>query len=75
MTPRPLDTSPEGWAVQREALARMGGEGRIRTAIELSEAVRTLRLEGILARNPHWTRAEAVQSLLGVVPGSSSDLP
>jgi hypothetical protein len=64
MTRRPLDTSPEGWQVQRRALDCMGGEGRVRTAIELSEAVREIQLSGLLARNPTWTRADAVQWLL-----------
>lgn len=65
MITRPLDTTHEGWQIQREALARLGGEARVRTAIELSETVRTLRLEGVLARNPRWSRAEAIRSLIG----------
>jgi hypothetical protein len=68
MTTRPLDTTLEGWQLQREALSGMGGEARVRTAIELSEAVRTLQVEGILARNPEWSRAEAVRSLIGGTP-------
>jgi hypothetical protein len=65
MSTQPLDTTVEGWLVQREALARLSGEARVRTAIELSEAVRTLQLEGILARNPEWSRSEAIQFLIG----------
>jgi hypothetical protein len=64
MSTTPLDTTSEAWLVQREALARMGGEARVQTAIELSEAVRVLQMEGILARNPGWSRSEAIQYLL-----------
>jgi hypothetical protein len=64
MSTIPRDTTSEAWLVQREALARIGGEARVQTAIELSEAVRALQLEGILTRNPGWSRSEAVQHLL-----------
>ncbi|MGH7555209.1 MAG: hypothetical protein ACREMQ_19575 [Longimicrobiales bacterium] len=50
MATRPRDTSPDAWAQQQAALARLGAEGRVRMAIELSESVRSIQLEGILAR-------------------------
>jgi hypothetical protein len=66
MSTKPLDTAAEGWAIQRDALEKLGGEGRVRTAIELSEAVREMQLQGILARNASWTRSDAVRWLLEV---------
>jgi hypothetical protein len=64
MSTKPIDTTAEGWAIQRNALEQLGGEGRVRTAIELSEAVREMQLQGILARNASWTRSDAVRWLL-----------
>ena len=75
MPTKPLDTTSEGWVIQREALARMGSEARVKTAIDLSEAVRTVQMEGILARNPTWSRRDAVQWLLRASHGSALDLP
>jgi hypothetical protein len=66
MSMKPLDTTAEGWAMQRDALEQLGGEGRVRTAIELSEAVREAQLQGVLARNASWTRSDAVRWLLEV---------
>jgi hypothetical protein len=64
MATKPLDTTTEAWEIQRQAIARMSPEDRVRTAIELSEAVRELQLQGILARNPRWSRSDAVKWLL-----------
>jgi hypothetical protein len=70
---RPRDTSREAWAEQLEAFRRMGPEGRVRAALELSEEIRTIQIEGILARNPDWTRADAVRHLVVILHGI--DLP
>lgn len=64
MRTRPLDTHPTAWAAQKDALARMGAEARVRAAIELSEAVRDLRLGGIESRHPGLSRREAVALLV-----------
>ena len=64
MIPRPMDTAPEAWRRQVAALERLGPEGRVRAAIELSEAVRAIQLEGIRARHPGWSRREAVRHLV-----------
>jgi hypothetical protein len=56
-------------AQQLAALARLGPEGRIRIALELSEAVRSIQLQGILARNPEWQMSDVrhlVQSQFGI---------
>jgi hypothetical protein len=42
----------------------MDGEARMRAAIDLSESVRELQIEGLLGRNPSWGRAQAVRYLV-----------
>lgn len=64
MTTRPLDTTSEAWRVQRDIVRRMDGDARLRTAIELSDAVRAIQIEGLLARHPAWSRADAVRHLV-----------
>ena len=64
MSTRPLDTSTTSWLVQREVLAAMAPSARIRVAIDLSESVREIQIEGLLARNPGWSREDAVASLI-----------
>jgi hypothetical protein len=61
---RPHDTSVESWQAQRAALARMDPESRVRAATDLSDAVRELQIQGALARNPGWSRSEAVDALV-----------
>ena len=75
MTTRPLDTSPEVWLAHNTVLDQMGGPARLHAAVELSDAVREIRLAGIHARNPGLSRQEAVAELVsedyGVdLPGS-----
>jgi hypothetical protein len=66
MSTRPIDTTAEGWVIQQDALKQLGPEGRVRTAIELSEAVREMQIQGLLARNASWTRSDATRWLLEV---------
>jgi hypothetical protein len=73
MTSRPHDTTPAAWAVQTAALDEMGGPERVRVAIELSEAVREIRLSGIAARHPELDRREVVALL--VLEEYGIDLP
>jgi hypothetical protein len=61
---RANDTSAAAWNAQQAALARMGPESRMRVAIDLSESVRELQIEGILARNPEWSRRDAIDWLV-----------
>jgi hypothetical protein len=64
MSTRPRDTSDAAWLMQREIVARMDASSRVRIAIELSDAVREIRIQGLLARNPAWRRHDAVQWLI-----------
>jgi len=60
----PRDTSPDAWEAQQAALERLGGSGRVAVALDLSEAIQTIQLDGIQARHPNWSRAEAVRQLI-----------
>jgi len=60
----PRDTSPAAWAVYLATLARMGPEGRLQAAIDLSESIRSIQIDGLLARNPGWDKADAVRYLV-----------
>lgn len=64
MSTRPRDTTPASGSGQTELLGRMGGAARVRVAVELSEAVRELRLAGIRARSPEMDDREAVARLI-----------
>jgi hypothetical protein len=66
---RPLDTTPEAWSEQKAVMRRLGPEGRVRLAIELSDAVRSIQISGILARHPGWTHADAVRHLVKTLYG------
>jgi hypothetical protein len=55
---RPLDTTVEAERVQLEALKRMGPEGRLRAAIELSHTCRMLLTEGVRRRHPEYNEEQ-----------------
>ena len=60
MSLRPVDTTSEALAAQRSALQDLGPEGRVRAALEMSDAVRRIRLSGIRSRHPEATEAEVI---------------
>lgn len=64
MISRPLDTSPAAWSEYHAVLDRMDGTGRIQAAVELSDAVRDVRLAGLHARHPELSRREIVARLV-----------
>ncbi len=64
MISRPYDTTPAAWTAQNAALERMGGGARVQAAIELSEAVREIRLRGIADRNPELDRRGVIARLI-----------
>ena len=74
MTSRPFDTNPASWSEYGAVLDRMGGAARLKAAVELSEAVRQVRLAGIGARNPELTRHEIVARLVSEDYGVSLPL-
>lgn len=64
MATRPLDTTPASWSAYNAVLDRMDGPARLHAAVELSEAVREIRLAGIRARHPQLTPQEVVARLV-----------
>lgn len=64
MSTRPRDTAPAAWSAHTALLDRMGGSARVAAAIELSEAIRDLRIAGIRARNPGLDDREALARLI-----------
>jgi len=69
MSTRPGDTAATSWQTRREILARMDPTSRLRTAIDLSDAVRELQIAGMLVRHPAWSRADAVAWLIQRLAG------
>lgn len=58
------DTTDEAAAVQREVWRKLGPEGRIRVAFEMSEELRQITLAEIRRRNPDWSESDAVAELI-----------
>jgi len=61
---RPLDTAPASWSEYKAVLDRMDGPARLNAAVELSDAIREVRLSGISARFPDMTLQERVAQLV-----------
>lgn len=64
MSSRPRDTSDSSWATQRAVLAAMDPASRVQIAVDLSESVREIQIQGLLARNSGWTRGDAINWLI-----------
>jgi len=64
MSPRPHDTTPAAWSAYQGLLAEMDGPARLCAAIELSEAVREIRMAGLEARCPELSAEERVARLV-----------
>jgi len=64
MSSRPLDTAPASWSQYEAVLDRLGESARLYAAIELSDAVREIRLAGIRSRHPELSLREAVARLV-----------
>lgn len=64
MTPRPMDTTPDAWSAYQTVLDEMDGPARVCAAIELSEAVREIRIAGLRARYPELCTEELVAHLV-----------
>ena len=55
---------PASWSAYRAALDGMDGPARLHAAVELSDAVREIRLAGIRARHPKLTEQEIIALLV-----------
>ena len=59
----PRDTNSAAHAAQVAAVRRLGPDGRVRIAVEMSEATRRIALEGLLRRRPELSIRDAIQIL------------
>lgn len=73
MTLRALDTTPDARKAQQTALARLGPEGRLRAALEMSESVRRIRLAGLRARHPDVSHEDLVACFIADVHDARVD--
>jgi len=64
------DTTVEASRVQRRALANKTSDERAQMALEMSELVRQLVMDGIQRRNPELTRQESRFQLIQRLHGS-----
>jgi hypothetical protein len=64
-----LDTSSEARRIQEEGQRRLGPEGRLRAALDLSEAVREIRLAGLRSETPGVSEAELVRRFIAEMQG------
>jgi hypothetical protein len=69
MNLEPLDTSPLARSIQDRAHVRLGPEGRLQVALDLSEAVRDLRMAGLRSESPEATEAELVRKFISETHG------
>ncbi|MFN8050586.1 MAG: hypothetical protein U0Q22_04055 [Acidimicrobiales bacterium] len=58
------DTTIEAAEVQREALRRMGPDGRLALAFEMSEEIRLITLDGLAERHSDLSQPELVALLI-----------
>ncbi len=63
------DTTPQAEAIQLELYRAAGPAGRVRIAVDLSEAVRQTALAGIRRRHPEFSEDEVADAFLKVMYG------
>ncbi len=61
---RVTDTSASAEAVQREIHRRLGGPARLRLALDMSVAARTMTLARLRLRYPQYSEPELKKALL-----------
>jgi len=64
MSMRPMDTTPDAWSKYQNILDEMDGPARLCAAIELSEAVREIRLAGLRSRHPELSSEQLVSRIV-----------
>ncbi|MEI9937876.1 MAG: hypothetical protein WDO69_11720 [Pseudomonadota bacterium] len=65
------DTTTSALVAQVLAARRLGAEGRLRVAAELSEDARQISIEGVLRRTPSYSYEEARRQVLRHVWGEA----
>ena len=58
------DTGSEAAALQRAIHRRLGGPGRLRLALEMSVAARSMTLARLRLRYPHYSEQQLKRALL-----------
>jgi len=66
---RALDTSEKAARIQEELHDKLGPEGRIRLAIEMSDLAREFAVAGLRAQRPELTEPELMRELVRVLYG------
>jgi hypothetical protein len=66
------DTTPAAAATHEESLRRLGPEGRLRIAFELSDLTHAFAVAGIRDRHPEYSEVEARRELAKILYGSGS---
>jgi hypothetical protein len=70
-----FDTTPVAAEIQREVWRRLGAAGRVRTAMQMSEDIRSVTLAGLRTRHgsreAHALRAELIRLVYGVDVGTT----
>lgn len=66
---RAHDTSPEAHQAQFRAYRRLTPDARVAMAVELSESVRLIAIEGIRNRHPQYSDDEVSRALLALLYG------
>jgi hypothetical protein len=65
----PRDTTPAAAALQEDAYRRMGNDGRLRVALELSDLTHAFAAAGIRRNHPELTDEEVQRELVVVLYG------
>jgi hypothetical protein len=65
------DTTTSALLAQVVAARRLGAEGRLRVAAELSEDARQISIEGVLRRTPSYSYEDARRQVLRRVWGEA----
>lgn len=63
------DTDPKIAAMQQAMFRRMTKEQRLQLTMELCDSIRSVALDGIRMRHPHFTPEEQKRELLRVMYG------
>jgi hypothetical protein len=63
------DTSDAALRAQIEAARRLGPEGRLSVAVELSEETRRIAVEGVMRRHPEYDLARARREVARLLIG------
>jgi hypothetical protein len=64
-----MDTSPEAHAAQVDALRRMGPEGRVRLAFQMSNEIRRISADGVRHRHPEYDESTVERAVATVFLG------